>query len=79
MLLKYIESAMKKAHYEILDNEGIYGEIKELQGVYAQAETLEECREELASTLEEWIFIRISKSLDIPVMDGIDLKVKDIA
>ncbi|MES0491515.1 MAG: type II toxin-antitoxin system HicB family antitoxin [Leptospirales bacterium] len=79
MLLKYIQSAMKKAHYEILEGEGFYGEIPEIEGVYAQAVTLEECRSELASILEEWIFLRLTRNLPIPTVDGIELKVKNIA
>ena len=42
MLTKYINAAMSKAHYEILpDGEGYYGKIDKLQGVWANAETLE--------------------------------------
>ena len=49
MLTKYIEAAMKQAHYEILPDDGsIYGEIPDCRGVYANAKTLEECRDELA-------------------------------
>ena len=45
---------MGRAHYESLgDGEGFYGEIPDFRGVYAQAETLEACREELAGTLED--------------------------
>ncbi|MDH5717421.1 MAG: type II toxin-antitoxin system HicB family antitoxin [Spirochaetia bacterium] len=79
MLLNYIQSAMKKAHYEILKDEGYYGEIPEIDGVYAQAETLEKCRDELATVLEEWIFFRLTRNLSIPAIDGIELKIKSIA
>lgn len=55
---------MAKAHYELLDEkEGFCGEIPGFQGVLAQAATLEECREELASTLEDWLLFRISRHL----------------
>ena len=38
---------MRKAHYEILpDGEGYFGSITDLQGVWANADTLEACREE---------------------------------
>jgi len=69
---------MARAHYELLDGgEGFYAEIPGLQGVLAQAETLEACREELASTLEDWLLFRISRQLPIPVLDGLDLSVKE--
>jgi predicted RNase H-like HicB family nuclease len=79
MLLKFMQAALKKAHYEILENEGFYGEIPGFDGVYAQADNLEECREELSSILEEWIFIRLSRNLPIPPVDGIELKVQHVA
>ena len=80
MLTHYIGSAMKRAHYEILeDDKSYYGEVKECEGVYANAPTLEECRKELEETLEDWILLRVSKHLSFPEIDGIDLKVKDVA
>ena len=76
MLTKYIEAAMRHAHYEILaENEGFYGEIPECRGVYANASTLEKCREELAEVLEEWLLFRIYKNLALPKIDDLELKV----
>ena len=73
MLTEYLRAALGQAHYELLgEGEGFYGEIPKLQGVYAQAETLEACREELAGTLEDWLLFRISRQLPIPAVAGID-------
>ena len=67
MLTEYLRLAMIRAHYELLgDGEGFYGEIPDFQGVLARAETLEACREELASTLEDWLLFRVSRHLPIP-------------
>ncbi len=77
MLTKYINKAMEHTHYEILnDDKSYYGEIRECQGVYANADTLEECRKELEEVLEEWILFRIYKNLNIPTVDGIEIKIK---
>jgi predicted RNase H-like HicB family nuclease len=47
MLTAYINAALRKAHDEMLpDGEGYFGAVEGLQGVWAQAETLEACREE---------------------------------
>lgn len=74
MLTEYIRAAMKKARYEILpDDNTFYGEIPGFDGVYANADTLEACRDELEEVLEEWIFFRISRNLSLPVVDGIEL------
>jgi predicted RNase H-like HicB family nuclease len=77
MLTKYLEAAMRHAHYEILTDDGsYYGEIRKCRGVYANAPTLEECRSELEQTLEDWLFFRIYKNLSIPKIDGIKLTIK---
>ena len=67
MFVEYIEEALKRARYEIIeDDEPFYGEIPELDGVWATGKTLEECRENLREVLEGWILIRLRKNLDIP-------------
>lgn len=76
MLTKYLEAAMRHAHYEILeDDRTYYGEIPECRGVYANGETLEACREELAEVLEDWVLFRIHKNLPLPRIDDIELTV----
>ena len=48
MLMKYIRAAIHHARYEILADDGsFYGEIPVCNGVYANALTLEDCREQL--------------------------------
>lgn len=74
MLTDYIQAAMHKAHYEILEDDGsYYGEIPGFQGVWANAPTLEACREELQSVLEDWILARVADHLSLPTVNGIDL------
>ncbi len=61
MLTKYIQAAMNKARYEILPDDGsFYGEIPGFDGVWANADTLEACRDELKEVLEGWILLRVS-------------------
>ena len=77
MLTKYIEAAMRHAHYEMLaDDNSFYGEISECRGVYANAGALEDCRTELAEVLEDWLLFRIHKNLALPTIDGLELKVE---
>ncbi len=78
MIREYISAAMAKAEYEILSDDGsFYGEIPGFQGVYSNAETLEECRTMLEEVLEEWLLFSISRNFDVPVVNGIDLKVRE--
>jgi len=76
MLTEYVRAAMRRAHYEILEDDGsFYGEIPDFDGVWATANTLEGCREELAEVLEGWIVLSLSKNLPLPSVDGISLEI----
>jgi len=69
MLTQYIQAAMRKAKYEILeDSRDFYGEIPGFQGVWASAPTLEQCREELSDALEAWLLFSISRGMKVPVV-----------
>ncbi len=79
MLTKYIQAAMRQAAYEILPDGAFYGEIPGLPGVYANAATLEACREELQEVLEGWIIVGLRLGHSLPVVDGLELTVKEEA
>lgn len=77
MLTNYLKAAMKHARYEIIeDDNSYYGEITACPGVYANAPSLEECRDILAEVLEAWLLFRIHRNLALPEIDGINLTVK---
>jgi predicted RNase H-like HicB family nuclease len=40
---------------------------------------LETCREELEEVLEEWVLFRVSRNLSLPIVDGIELVIKEVA
>jgi predicted RNase H-like HicB family nuclease len=72
MLTDYIHAAMRHARYEIInDPKSFYGCIPECPSVWATGETLEVCREELQSVLEDWIVLGLRLGHPIPVIDSI--------
>lgn len=74
MLTDYIKAAMHRAKYEIIqDDNPFFGEIPECEGVWASADTLEACRDELQEVLEEWIILGLRLGHKIPVINDIDL------
>jgi predicted RNase H-like HicB family nuclease len=53
MITEYIAAALKKARFEIIDDaEPYYGEVPELEGVWATGKTLEECRHNLSEVID---------------------------
>ena len=80
MLLDYFKAAMRHARYEILSDDGsFYGEIPECNGVYANAKTLESCRDEMEEVLEEWVLFRVFKNMPIPIIDGYEISIREAA
>jgi len=76
MLTAYILAAMKRARYEILDDRSYYGEIPGFRGVYANAETLEACRDQLQDVLEGWIVLGLRLGHELPSVSGLRLDVE---
>ncbi|HDQ15608.1 MAG TPA: type II toxin-antitoxin system HicB family antitoxin [Bacteroidetes bacterium] len=75
MIIEYIEEALKRAHYEMIDDEDpYYGEVRELKGVWATGKTLEECRKKLKDVIEGWLLLSVKKGLSIPKLGNVYIK-----
>ncbi|MBD2726970.1 type II toxin-antitoxin system HicB family antitoxin [Nostoc sp. FACHB-892] len=70
MLTNYIRTALHKATYELLEDGTFYSEIPECQGVWANAATLEGCREDLQDALEGWIILGLRLGHTLPILHG---------
>jgi predicted RNase H-like HicB family nuclease len=68
MLTAYINEAMSRATYKILEDGTYFGEVPGLQGVWANATALEACRRELQEVLEGWLILKIRDNDDIPAL-----------
>lgn len=80
MLTSYIRAAMRHARYEIVEDDGsFYGEIPSISGVWANAKTLEGCREELEGVLEGWVLLSIADHSLIPEIDGYRIEIREVA
>lgn len=73
MLTSYIREAMRLATYEILEDKTYYGELPGFNGVWANADSLDACREELQSVLEDWLVLSLRMGHELPVVAGINL------
>jgi predicted RNase H-like HicB family nuclease len=76
MLTRYIETAMKHANYEWLnEDDGYYGHIPELRGVWATGSTVNACAEELQEVLEDWISLGLAMHHEFPTIDGVTIDI----
>lgn len=79
MLNEYIQAAMRKAQYTLLEGgEGYVGEIPGFKGVLSNADNWEDCRNELWEVLEGWILFNLSDKTPLPVVDGLSLEFKKV-
>ena len=67
MLTRYIRAALEKAVYDIIEDDGsCYGHIPRIEGVWANAPSLEACRDEPAKALEECLLLSIAGHSPLP-------------
>jgi len=76
MLIEYVQTAMRQAKYKILEDGTFYGSIPDFEGLWANADTLEGCREELQSALEDWMLVGLRLGHTLPVVGDINLTAK---
>jgi predicted RNase H-like HicB family nuclease len=73
MLIEYINKAMSKTTYDKLGESSFAGKIPQCPGVVAFGETLYKCQQELGSSLEGWLIIKIRHGDTLPVIGRINL------
>ena len=66
MLTEYIDEALERARYELIDDPDTPCEVPELPGVWATGDTLEVCRRELKDVIEGWLLVSVRQSPPIP-------------
>jgi len=76
MLTEYINKAMSKAIYDKLEDGTYSGKIPQCPGVISFGKTLYKCQEELRSSLEGWLIVKIRHGDQLPVMGKINLNKK---
>jgi predicted RNase H-like HicB family nuclease len=78
MLTEYIQRAMAQAKYELMEKGQFFATIPPCKGLWAEGKTLEECRRELQSTLEDWLLLGLQMGHKLPIIDGINLNRKKL-
>ena len=79
MILEYCEKAIEKAEYKKLEDGTWFAEIPGFQGVWANNNTVEECRKELIAVLEEWLILKLRDQNPIPEINGVRLEIRELA
>ena len=70
---------MESAEYKKLDDGSWYAEIPEFQGVWANGDSVEQCRNELVTVLEEWLLLKVRDGDSIPDVAGLNVEIREVA
>jgi len=73
ILTDYVESALSQAKFERLNDASYAGTIPECSGVVSFGADLSACKDELRSTLEDWLLVGLKLGHTLPVVAGINL------
>lgn len=79
MLIEYLQKVMEAAEYKKLEDGSWFAEIPDFEGVWANGKSIEACRKELIEVLEEWLILKIKDKEPVPVIEGIDINIKEVA
>jgi len=79
MIIEYCQKALEKAEYKKLEDGTWFAEIHGFRGVWANGKSVEECRKELITVLEEWIVLKLRDNNSIPEVDGLRIEIKELA
>ncbi len=78
MILDYLSAALESAHYELIeDEEPFYASVPGLEGIWATGRSLEECRRNLSSAIEDWILLSVRMGAPLPPVAGVSLIVPE--
>ncbi|MDD4446853.1 MAG: type II toxin-antitoxin system HicB family antitoxin [Methanothrix sp.] len=68
MFAEYIQAALEKAQYKVIDNgdEPFFVDVPELDGVWATGCTIEDARRNFIESLEDWIAAHLLWNLALP-------------
>ena len=74
MFAKYLDTAMRHAQIEQIEDGTYFGSIPGFQGVWSNAPDEDAARQELREVLEGWILLQIADHTPLPHIDGLDLE-----
>ena len=74
MFNEYVDKAIRKATYELIEDGTYFGEIPGFDGVWGNGKTIEECRSDLIDSLEGWLILGLwDRDEALPEVEGISL------
>ena len=75
----YLQKALQLAEYTYDEDGLVVARVPDASGFYAQGETVEEARSELADVVEGNVLLALQLGLDVPKLTDVDFVEQDVA
>ena len=79
MIIEYCQKAIERAEYKKLDDGSWFGEIPGFQVVWTNCDSVEKCRNELVTVLEEWLLLKVRDCDTVPDLAGLKVEIREVA
>jgi predicted RNase H-like HicB family nuclease len=76
VISRYVDRALRAAHYSPLEDGGFCATVPALRGVIATGSTVEKCRDELSEVVEEWALLRVARGLAVPAIGSARIQIR---
>ncbi|RLT44640.1 MAG: type II toxin-antitoxin system HicB family antitoxin [Chloroflexi bacterium] len=76
-ILDYVQAALKRARYEVDENDVVVAHVPNASGFFSQGESFEEARDNLRDAIEGNVILALQLGLPIPPMEDIVIEVQD--
>ena len=73
----YVQAALKRAHYEVDENDVVVAHVPNASGFFSQGESFEEARDNLRDAIEGNVILALQLGLPIPPIEDIVIEVQD--
>ena len=79
MIIEYCKKVIERAEYKKLVDGSWFAEIPGFQGVWANGDSVEQCRNELVTVLEEWLLLKVRDGDSVPEVAGLKVEIREVA
>ena len=69
---------IERAEYKKLADGSWFAEIPGFEGVWSNADSVEHCRSELVTVLEEWFLLKLRDGDFIPDVGGFKVEIREV-
>lgn len=73
----YVQAALKRARYEVDENDVVVAHVPNVSGFFSQGESFEEARDNLRDAIEGNVILALQLGLPIPPIEDVVIEVQD--